>query len=80
MRTWVVRTQCLRRRIALRPTLTAGSCDALWRKRRTVPRYRGDAHEVGTFGAIIEGLITGGLYALLGGGAFLVLARSRVNR
>ncbi|MBE0610685.1 MAG: hypothetical protein IH609_15000 [Dehalococcoidia bacterium] len=41
---------------------------------------RNDAHEVGTFGAIIEGAITGGLYTLLGGGAFLVLARSRVNR
>ncbi len=41
---------------------------------------RNDADEVGTLGAVIEGTITGGLYALLGGGAFLVLARSRVNR
>jgi hypothetical protein len=41
---------------------------------------RNDAQEVGTFGAILEGAIKGGLYTLLGGGAFLVLARSRVNR
>lgn len=41
---------------------------------------RNDADEVGTLGAVIEGAITGGLYALLGGGAFFVLARSRVNR
>lgn len=41
---------------------------------------RNDAHEVGTFGAIIEGAITGGLYTLLGGAAFLALARVSQNR
>jgi phosphotransferase system glucose/maltose/N-acetylglucosamine-specific IIC component len=41
---------------------------------------RNDAHEVGTFGAIIEGAITGGLYTLLGGATFLALARVSQNR
>lgn len=41
---------------------------------------RNDAHEVGTFGAVIEGLATGGLYALLGGAAFLALARLKLYR
>ena len=41
---------------------------------------RNDAHEVGTFGAIIEGAITGGLYTLLGGAAFLALVRLSWNR
>lgn len=44
---------------------------ALW----TLVLVRNDAPEVGTFGAVIEGLATGGLYTLLGGAAFLVLAR-----
>lgn len=49
---------------------------ALW----TIVLVRNDAHEVGTFGAILEGAITGGLYALLGGAAFLALARLKLNR
>lgn len=49
---------------------------ALW----TLVLVRNDAHEVGTSGAVIEGLATGGLYTLLGGAAFLALARLKLNR
>ncbi|MCL4241556.1 MAG: hypothetical protein KJ048_09410 [Dehalococcoidia bacterium] len=44
---------------------------ALW----ALVLVRNDAHEVGTSSAVIEGLATGGLYALLGSAAFLALAR-----
>ncbi|MBE0611443.1 MAG: hypothetical protein IH609_18825 [Dehalococcoidia bacterium] len=49
---------------------------ALW----AIVLARNDAHEVGTFGAVIEGVATGGLYALLGGAAFLALARLQLYR
>lgn len=49
---------------------------ALW----IVVLVRNDAHEVGTPGAIIEGAVTGGLYTLLGGAAFLALARAGWDR
>lgn len=49
---------------------------ALW----ALVLVRNDAHEVGTFGAILEGAIIGGLYTLLGGMAFLALVALRANR